>query len=72
MPVAATRYLGTIRDFVMLNALAETPAAPPSRRRISCARRSPAKRILSLGPGGAQFNGDRDVTHDQIREGRRA
>jgi acetyl esterase len=25
--VTATRYLGTIHDFVMLNALAETPAA---------------------------------------------
>ena len=47
VPVTATRYLGTIRDFVMLNA----PAAPSSRRRISCARRSPAKRIRSLSPG---------------------
>jgi NADPH:quinone reductase-like Zn-dependent oxidoreductase len=51
VPVAATRYLGTIDDFVMLNALADTPAAPPSRRRISCARRSPGKRILSLSGG---------------------
>jgi acetyl esterase len=25
--VTATRYLGTIHDFVMLNALADTPAA---------------------------------------------
>lgn len=47
VPVTATRYVGTIRDFVMLNA----PAAPSSRRRISCARRSPAKRIRSLSPG---------------------
>jgi NADPH:quinone reductase-like Zn-dependent oxidoreductase len=31
VPVAATRYLGTILDFVMLNALADTPAAPPSK-----------------------------------------
>jgi acetyl esterase len=27
VPVTATRYLGTIHDFVMLNALADTPAA---------------------------------------------
>ncbi len=27
VPVTATRYLGTVHDFVMLNALAETPAA---------------------------------------------
>ncbi len=27
VPVTATRYDGTIHDFVMLNALAETPAA---------------------------------------------
>jgi acetyl esterase len=25
--VTATRYLGTVHDFVMLNALADTPAA---------------------------------------------
>jgi hypothetical protein len=51
VPVAATRYLGTICDFVTPNALADTPAARSSRRRISCARRSPAKRIRSLSPG---------------------
>ena len=27
VPVAATRYAGTVHDFVMLNALAENPAA---------------------------------------------
>jgi acetyl esterase len=26
VPVTATRYLGTIHDFVMLNALSDTPA----------------------------------------------
>lgn len=27
VPVTATRYLGTIHDFMMLNAIADTPAA---------------------------------------------
>jgi acetyl esterase len=27
VPVTATRYMGTIHDFVMLNAITDTPAA---------------------------------------------
>jgi acetyl esterase/lipase len=72
VPVAATRYLGTIHDFVMLNGLADTPAAPPSRptdflRQAFARQAHPFSR-----PRCAQFNGGRHVTHDQIREGRRA
>jgi hypothetical protein len=70
VPVTATRYLGTIRDFVTPNARAAPGAVDQATDLLRTAFARQAHPLSQ--PRGAQFNGDRHVTHDQIREGRRA
>jgi acetyl esterase/lipase len=61
VPVTATRYLGTIHDFVMLNALADTPAARGAVDQATAYLRTAfARRAQSfVSPRGAQFRARR-------------
>jgi hypothetical protein len=58
--VTCARYLGTIHDFVMLNAIADTPAA--ARRNSAGHKRTPRRSGLTLAPNiDFEVNANRKV-----------